>query len=85
MEQINLDVLEKWTSVEVGGIRYFKDVKLPVISSTTVTVNVQDYDSLRGVFDTVCTGLGLNVPPATPPAMESTIINRSSGLALTAI
>lgn len=84
-ETIDFDVLEKWTSVEVGGIRYFKDVKLRVISSTTVTVNVQDYDSLRGVFDTVCTGLGLNVPPATPPAMESTIINRSSGLALTAI
>lgn len=84
-ETIVFDVMEKWTSVEIVGVRYYKDVKIRVVSSTTATVTVQDYDSLRGVFNIVCMALGLNIPPATPPAMESTIINRFSGTALTAI
>ena len=69
----------------VGGNRYYKDVKIKVLSSTTTTVIAQEYDSLRDVFNTVCTALGLYTPPATPPALESTITNRYTGTALTAI
>lgn len=84
-EIVLFDVMEKWTSIVVGGNRYYKDVKVKVISSTTVTVVVQEYDSLRDVFNTVCTALGLNTQPVSPPAMESTIKNRYSGMALTKI
>lgn len=84
-ESVQFDVMEKWTSIMVGGNRYYKDVKVKVLSSTTATVIAQDYDSLRDVFNTVCTALGLNTPPATPPAMETTIKNRHTGTALTAI
>lgn len=85
MEIVQFDVTEKWTSIVVGGNRYFKDVKIKVLSSTTATVITQEYDRLRDVFNIVCTALGLNIPPATPPAMESTIKNRHSGQDLTAI
>ena len=84
-ETVQFDVTEKWTSISVGGHRYFKDVKVKVLSSTTALVDARDYDSLRDVFNIVCTSLGLNTPPATPPAMESTIKNRHSGQDLTAI
>lgn len=84
-ETVQFDVTEKWTSISVGGNRYFKDVKVKVLSSTTALVDARDYDSLRDVFNIVCTSLGLNTPPATPPAMESTIKNRHSGQDLTAI
>lgn len=83
-ETVQFDVTEKWTSISVGGNRYFKDVKVKVLSSTTALVDARDYDSLRDVFNIVCTSLGLNTPPATPPAMESTIKNRHSGQDLTA-
>lgn len=84
-EIVLFDVMEKWTSIVVGGSKYYKDVKVKVISSTTATVVVQEYDSLRDVFNTVCTALGLNTQPVSPPAMESTIKNRYSGMALTKI
>ena len=84
-ETVLFDVMEKWTSIMVGGNRYYKDVKVKVLSSTTATVIAQEYDSLRDVFNSVCTALGLNTLPATPPAMESTIENRHSGKALAAI
>jgi hypothetical protein len=84
-ETVQFDVTEKWTSISVGGNRYFKDVKVKVLSSTTALVDARDYDSLRDVFNIVCTSLGLNTPLATPPAMESTIKNRHSGQDLTSI
>ena len=67
------------------GNNYYKDVKVKVLSSTAATVIAQEYVSLRAVFNTVCTALGLNTPSATPPAMESTIKNRHSGQDLTTI
>ena len=84
-ETIQFDVMEKWTSIVVGGNNYYKDVKVKVLSSTAATVIAQEYVSLRAVFNTVCTALGLNTPSATPPAMESTIKNRHSGQDLTTI
>ena len=84
-ETVQFDVTEKWTSISVGGNRYFKDVKVKVLSSTTALVDARDYDSLRDVFNIVCTSLDLNTPLATPPAMESTIKNRHSGQDLTSI
>ena len=84
-EQVAFDVMEKWTSIEVGGSRYYKDVKVNVISTTNAAVSIQVYDSLRDVYNAICTALGINTPPAIPPAMESTILNRHSGVALTAI
>ena len=84
-ETVLFDVMEKWTSIMVGGNRYYKDVKVKVLSSTTVAVIVQEYESLRDVFNAVCTAVGLNTSLATPPAMESTIENRHSGKALAAI
>ena len=84
-ETLEFSVLEKWTRIDVGGTRYFKDVKIRVTSSTCAAVLLQEYDSLRAVFNTICTSLGLNVAPAVPPAMESTIRNRHRGVALTTI
>lgn len=84
-ETVLFDVKEKWTSIVVGGSRYYKDVKINVVSSTTAAVIAQEYDSLHNVFNIVCTALGLNTPPATPPAMESTIKNRYTGKDLIAI
>lgn len=84
-ESVTFDVMEKWTSIEVHGFMYYKDVKVKVLYSTTAAVVIQEYDSLREVFDAVCGALGLNVLPSTPPTMESTIINRHRLIALTAI
>lgn len=84
-ETLEFSVLEKWTRIDVGGTRYFKDVKIRVTSSTCAAVLLQEYDSLRTVFNTICTSLGLNIAPAVPPAMESTIRSRHTGVALTAI
>ena len=84
-EIVQFDVMERWTSIEVEGNRYYKDVKIKVLSSTTAAVIAQEYDSLRDVFNTVCIALGLNTPPAAPPALESTIENRHTGKALSAI
>lgn len=69
----------------MDGTRYFKDVKIRVTSSTCAAVLLQEYDSLRSVFNTICTSLRLNVAPAVSPSMESTIRNRHTGTALTAI
>lgn len=84
-ETVQFDVMEKWTLLVIGGNRYYKDVKIKVVSTTTAMVNTQIYDSLRDVFKALCTSLGLNTPPAVPPAMESTITNRYNGQALTMI
>ena len=84
-ETLEFSVLEKWTRIDVGGTRYFKDVKIRVTSSTCAAVLLQEYDSLRTVFNTICTSLGLNIALAVPPAMESTIRSRHAGVALTAI
>lgn len=84
-ETIQFDVMEKWTSIVIGGNKYYKDVKVKVVNSTTKIVGTQVYDSLREVFKIVCTDIGLNIPPATPPAMESTIKNRYTGKDLTVI
>ena len=84
-EFIEFIVLEKWTSIEVLGRRYYKDVKIKVISSTAATILSQDYDSLRNVFRTICKKLGLNAPTAIMPEMETTITNKNSHVALTAI
>lgn len=84
-ERVDFKVMEVWYSVEVGGRRYYKDVKIEVTSTTTTNVVLQVYDSLRSVFGIVCSGLGLNTPATPPPAMETTIKNKFSGVALTAI
>ena len=84
-ETIEFSVLERWTRIDVGGTRYFKDVKIRVTSSTCAAVLVQEYDSLRAVFNTICTSLGLNIAPAVPPALKSTIRNRHTGTGLALI
>lgn len=84
-ETIEFSVLERWTRIDVGGTRYYKDVKIRVTSSTCAAVSLQEYDNLRFVFNTICTSLGLNTAPAVPPAMESTIKNRYTGKDLTVI
>lgn len=84
-EFIEFIVLEKWTSIEVHGRRYYKDVKIKVISSAAATILLQDYGSLRNLFRTICKKLGLNAPAAIVPEMETTITNKNSHVALTAI
>lgn len=78
-EIVEFTVMEKWTRIEVGGQRYYKDVKVRVTSTTTVAVTVQEYESLRQVFGIVCSALGLTVAPA----IETTITNNHTGTALT--
>lgn len=78
-EVVEFTVMEKWTRIEVGGQRYYKDVKVRVTSTTTVAVTVQEYESLRQVFGIVCSALGLTVAPA----IETTITNNHTGTALT--
>ena len=77
-ERIEFRVLEKWTRIDVNGRRYYKDVKVRVTSSTTIAVTLQEYESLRQVYNIVCTALGLTVAPA----FESTITNNHTGTAL---
>lgn len=84
-EMIEFDVLENWTSIEICGRRYFKDVKIRVKSSTTVAIAVQDYDSLRAVYKDICILLGMNTPAMPAPAMETTITNRHLHVALIAM
>lgn len=84
-EIIEFNVLEKWTSMEIHGRRYFKDVKIRVTSSTTAAVALQDYDSLRAVFKDICILLGMDNPAMPAPAMETTITNRHLHVALTAM
>ena len=84
-EIIEFNVLEKWTSIEIHGRRYFKDVKIRVTSSTTAAVALQDYDSLRAVFKDICILLGMDNPAMPAPAMETTITNRHLHVALTAM
>lgn len=84
-EAIQFDVKEKWTSVVVGGNKYYKDVKVEVTASTTAAVDVKEYDSLRAVFRDVCTILGVGTAAMPAPAMETTITNRHLHLALTAM
>lgn len=84
-ESIDFTVMEEWTTIEVLGVKHYKDVKIKVTLSTTPNCPVGDYDSLRGVFNTICTALGLNAPPAVLPSIESTITNRHSHLLLSAI
>lgn len=78
-EVVEFTVIEKWTRIDAGGHRYYKDVKVRVTSSTTVAVTIQEYESLRQVFGIVCATLGLTVTPA----FESTITNNHTGTALT--
>ena len=80
-EVVEFTVMENWTRIEVGGRRYYKDVKVRVTSSTTVTVSVQEYESLRQVLDDVCVVLGLTVAPA----FENVITNNHTGTPLSLI
>ena len=82
---IDFAVMEEWTTIEVLGVKHYKYVKIKVNLSTTPNCPVGDYDSLRGVFNTICTALGLNAPPTVLPSIESTITNRHSHLLLSAI
>lgn len=84
-EVIEFSVLEEWTSIEVLGIKRYKDVRIKVTSSTSLRCLIQDYESLRTVFKTICVSLGLTSPPAVPPPIESTITNRHTNLLLSAI
>ena len=84
-ETIQFDVKEKWTSVVVGGNKYYKDVKVEVTASTTAAVDVKEYDSLRALFRDVCAILGVGTAAMPAPAMETTITNRHLHLALTAM
>ena len=78
-EVVEFTVMENWTRIDVSGLRYYKDVKVRVTSSTTTAVAVQEYESLRQVFGIMCTALGLTVAPA----FESTITNNHTGTVLT--
>lgn len=78
-EVVEFTVMENWTRIDVSGLRYFKDVKVRVTSTTSAAVALQEYESLRQVFGIVCTALGLTVAPA----FESTITNNHTGTALT--
>lgn len=84
-EHLDFVVMEEWTTFEVLGVKRYKDVKIKVTFSSTPNCPVGDYDSLRGVFNTICTALGLNAPSAILPSIESTITNRHSHLLLSAI
>ena len=85
-EVIEFTVLEEWTKILIGGITYYKDVKIRVTSSTnTVICPIQEHDSLRTIFNSICTSLGLTVAPASPPAIDTTISNRYSHQLLSAI
>lgn len=84
-EHLDFVVMEEWTTFEVLGVKRYKDVKIKVTFSSTPNCPVGDYDSLRGVFNTICIALGLNTPPAVPPPIESTITSRHSQLLLSAI
>ena len=84
-ELIEFDVLEKWTSIEIRGRRYYKDVKIRVQSSTTAAIAVREHDSLRAVFNDVCILLGMDTPALPAPVMETTITNRHLHVALTAM
>ena len=84
-ELIEFDVLEKWTSIEIRGRRYYKDVKIRVQSSTTAAIAVREHDSLRAVFNDVCILLGMDTPTLPAPVMETTITNRHLHVALTAM
>ncbi len=85
-EVILFTVLEEWTRILISGTPYYKDVKIRVTSSTnTVICPIQEYDSLRSVFNTICASLGLNVAPAVLPAIDTTISNRYSHQLLSAI
>lgn len=84
-ERIDFTVMEEWTTFEVLGVKRYKDIKVKVTSSSSPLCPVGDYDSLRGVFNILCADLSLNVPPAVPPPIESTITNRHSHLLLSVI
>lgn len=84
-ESLDFTVMEEWVTFEVLGVKRYKDVKVRVTSSTTPRCPVGDYDSLRSVFKALCATLGLNVPPAVPPLIESTITNRHTHLLLSTI
>ncbi len=85
-EVIQFTVLEEWTKVVIGGISYYKDVKVRVTNSTNTAIcPIQDHDSLRTIFNNICTSLGLNVAQAIPPAFDTTITNRHSHQFLSAI
>lgn len=84
-ESIEFTVLEEWNSIEVLGIKRYKDVRIRVTSSTSPRCHIQDYDSVCTVFKTICASLGLVAPHAVPPVIESTIINRHSHLLLSAV
>jgi len=85
-EVILFTVLEEWTKVLIRGISYYKDVKVRVTNSTNTAIcPIQDYDSLRTVFNNICTSLGLNVAPAMLPVFDTTITNRHSHQLLSVI
>lgn len=85
-EVINFTAMEEWTKIEVGGVSYYKDVKVRVTASTNPAVcPIQDHDSLRIIFNTVCTSLHLDQAPAVLPPFDSTITNRHTHQLLSAI
>lgn len=85
-EVIEFTVMEKWTRIEVSGISYYKDVKVRVTASTNPAIcPIQVHNSLRAIFNAVCTSLHLDQAPAIPPRFDSTIVNRHTHQLLSAI
>lgn len=78
-ETIRFKVLEHWTSLEVVGTRYFKDVKVRVTSSALGYVTIGTHESLKkDVYNPVCNHLHF-VTPTVPPKLEDCITQVNSG------
>ncbi len=85
-EVIEFTVMEEWTKIKIGGVSYYKDVKVRVTASTNLIIcPIQDHDSLRAIFNALCVSLHLDQAPAVPPQFDTTITNRHTHQLLSAI
>lgn len=85
-EVVEFTVMEEWTKIKIGGVSYYKDVKVRVTASTNLIIcPIQDYDSLRAIFNALCVSLHLDQAPAVPPQFDTTITNRYTHQLLSAI
>lgn len=77
-EIVRFKVLERWTSLEVVGARFFKDVRVSVTSSVLGFVTTGTHESLKkDVYDKVCNHLHF-VIPNVPPKLEDCITQVNS-------
>ena len=84
-ETVRFKVLERWTSLEVAGTRYFKDVKVYVISSALGYVTIGPQESLnKDVYKQVCSHLRF-VHPNVPPELKDCITQVNRGMLFTTL